>query len=509
LVFAGLLLFGLTLFLRSTPNAFPFGDAAVIEIYTLQALRGFLKLGPYSQFLWHHPGPIYFYSLVPFYELSGGRTIGLAASALTINFASVVTTGWIAARNSGRPVAAVLVASLVIYLWRADGLAASIWNPHIIVLPMATLIVGCAALATGDRVALPVATVVGTFLMQTHVATVPCVLMLIGSALAIAAAARHMSRNGSSRVWALLSIVVAALLWFPPIVEELTVTPGNLTRLWRFFVLEQHPRQSVSAAFMAWADMTTAVARRHVDIGWGAAYTTTGSWPTEALAVVQLGGLAGSVWWAWKAGQRFLALLCLLVTASLLVAGWSVTRIHGEQVFDYQIFWISVIGALGWGALAATAVTMTPAHLAPSRNRGTGLFFALAALVATLGIRALGHARAYAVEQRDTDLTRKLLALDVERYIAREHVRRPLFHIARDIWPDAACVILQVYRHHPQLAVDEQWVTMFGEWLSAHGREDVDVDIADRALHAVLSSRPGDRVISAHHQLFVHVLDRQ
>src|SRR5258708_627280 len=271
LVFAGLLLFGLTLFLRSTPNAFPFGDAAIIEIYTLQAVRGFLKLGPYSQFLWHHPGPIYFYSLVPFYELSGGRAIGLAASALTINFASVVTTGWIAARNRGRPVAAVLVASLVIDLLRADGLAASGWIPRVMLL------------AVGP--------------------------------------------------WG--SVAVDARLWFPPIVEELRVTPGNLPGLWRFFVLEQHPRQSVSAAFMVWADMTTAVARRHVDIGWGAAYTTTGSWPTEALAVVQLGGLACSVWWAWKAGHRFLALLCLLVTSSLLVSPWSLTPLHREPLFHY------------------------------------------------------------------------------------------------------------------------------------------------------------------------------
>jgi hypothetical protein len=511
---AGLLIVcGLVLFLRWTPNAFPYGDGAVIEIYTLQALRGFLKLGPYSQFHWHHPGPLYFYCLLPFYELSGRRAIGLAAGALTINFASLATTGWIAARNSGRPVAAVLVAALAVYLWRADGLAASIWNPHIIILPLATLIVACAALAAGDGAALLVSTVVGSFLMQTHVATVPCVVVLIGSAFVAPVAANRLGLRHAShptRFWAGLSIVVAAVLWFPPIVEELTGNPGNLTRLWRFFVLEHPPRQAMSTAFLAWTDMTTAVVRPHVNIGWGAAYVASRSPAAETLTIVQLALLAWSVQWAWKAGHRFLALLCLLATTTLLVAGWSITRVQGENVGDYQIFWISVIGALGWGALAATAVTTAPARFARARARSTLILFLLAVTASTLlGIRALGHARAYAVEQRNGDVTRKLIALDVERYIAREQVRRPLFHIAQGTWLDAACVILQVYKHHPELAVDEQWVTMFGDALSANGREDADFQIADRTRHAVLSSRPGDRVITAHDQLFVHVLDRR
>jgi hypothetical protein len=503
----------LTLFLRSTPDAYPYGDGAVIEIYTLQALRGFLKLGPYSHFNWHHPGPLYFYSLVPLYELSGRRAIGLAAGALTINFTSLAMIGWMAARNGGRPVAAALIAALAIYLWRADELAASIWNPHIIILPLATLIVACAALAAGDRAAVLVLAVAGSFLMQTHVATVPCVVILIGSAFAAAAAGRtrpFQNRSDSLRFWFRLSIVVAAVIWFPPLVEEVTGKPGNLTRLWRFFVLEQHPRQSMITAFSAWADMTTAVVRPHVNVGWGAAYSAARSRAAEAMAIGQLVLLASSVVWAWRAGHRFLAFLCLFVITSLIVAGWSITRVQAEDIGDYQIFWISVIGALSWGALAAAAITMAPARFARTRALGTRLLFLLAAVVPmVLGIRALGHARAYAVEQRRADVTRKLIALDVELYIERAQVRRPLFHIAQESWLQGACVILHVYKHHPQMAVDEQWVTMFGEALSANGREDADFQIADRSLHAVLSSRPGDRVISAHDQLFVHVTNHR
>src|SRR5262249_14255995 len=79
----------LAAFLRPTPEAFPSGDGAIVEIYTLEAARHFLTLGPYSQFNWHHPGPIYFYLLVPLYKLAGQRAIGLTAGALAINVAAL------------------------------------------------------------------------------------------------------------------------------------------------------------------------------------------------------------------------------------------------------------------------------------------------------------------------------------------------------------------------------------------------------------------------------------
>jgi hypothetical protein len=351
--------------------------------------------------------------------------------------------------------------------------------------------------------------------MQTHVATVPCVVVLIALAFAAAVAGtQHAVRKGSDFArtwfWEVLSIIVAAVLWFPPIVEELTGNPGNLTRLWRFFVFEPHPRQAITTAFPAWADMTTAVVRPHINIGWGAVYAATTSSIAEPLAVFQFGLLAWAAWRAWKTGHRFPAVLCLLTTTGLVIAAWSITRVLGEEIFDHQIFWISVMGALGWSALAAAAVTMGPPSFRALGRRGTRVLLLLTVVMLIfLGIRAFEHARAYAVEQLDGDATRKLVAMDVERYLRRERVERPLFHIAQATWIDAACVILQVYKHHSQVAVDELWVPVFGEALSANGREDADVHIADRTLHGVLSLRPGDRVISAHHHIYVHVLARR
>jgi hypothetical protein len=86
-----------------TRHAPPFrevSDGAILEIYTLEALKGKLLLGPYSRFGWHHPGPLYFYLEAPWYWLSGRHTAGMQAGALVINLAALATVAWAAARRA-------------------------------------------------------------------------------------------------------------------------------------------------------------------------------------------------------------------------------------------------------------------------------------------------------------------------------------------------------------------------------------------------------------------------
>src|SRR5687768_13810934 len=79
---------------RASSQTAPAGDLAVIESYVIHASSASLLDGPYSQFGWHHPGPLYFYLQVPFYELSGRRAAGLNAGALAINLAAVSLLVW-------------------------------------------------------------------------------------------------------------------------------------------------------------------------------------------------------------------------------------------------------------------------------------------------------------------------------------------------------------------------------------------------------------------------------
>src|SRR5438874_127804 len=59
-------------------------DGAILEIYTLEALRGNLRVVPYSRFGCHHPGPRYLSLQAPWYWLSGYKTAGMQAGALAM-----------------------------------------------------------------------------------------------------------------------------------------------------------------------------------------------------------------------------------------------------------------------------------------------------------------------------------------------------------------------------------------------------------------------------------------
>ncbi len=162
---------------RSTPPAFPFGDVAVIEIATGAALRQPVTLGPYSQFGWHHPGPLMFYLLAPFYALAGSKSIGLAAGALVLNLLALGAIGSDARRGTPASQAAVTVTLVLgVYLLRGGELATSVWNPHLIVLPLVAVVVLCAAVSRGDGAALVGAIVVASFVAQTSVSVVPVAL---------------------------------------------------------------------------------------------------------------------------------------------------------------------------------------------------------------------------------------------------------------------------------------------------------------------------------------------
>ncbi len=104
----------LGLWARQGADATPTSDIAVIESYTLLASQGNLLLGPYSRFQWHHPGPLYFFWMVPFYVLSGFRTTGLYAGALALNLLSLSLIVWVLARRAHHVVAITVCAALAV-----------------------------------------------------------------------------------------------------------------------------------------------------------------------------------------------------------------------------------------------------------------------------------------------------------------------------------------------------------------------------------------------------------
>src|SRR4051812_25528163 len=95
---AGMALLAMVNTAASSRRAFPIGDLALIESYTLMATQRTIVVGPYSRYGWHHPGPLYFYVAAPFYALARFKTSGLHVAVQYINASSLLIAAWIAAR---------------------------------------------------------------------------------------------------------------------------------------------------------------------------------------------------------------------------------------------------------------------------------------------------------------------------------------------------------------------------------------------------------------------------
>lgn len=167
--------------LRTKPATVSVGDEALLEIYTLHAAHGVLRVGPYSRFQWNHPGPALFYLLAPGYAASGFREDSLFATSLIVNLACAAVLLLCLRRfgGAGAAYAAVLWLGVLYFRtghvpgWDFGDLLGSSWNPHIAMLPLAILVVLCAALASGELIVLPAMTAVASLVVQTHVGFLP------------------------------------------------------------------------------------------------------------------------------------------------------------------------------------------------------------------------------------------------------------------------------------------------------------------------------------------------
>src|SRR5262249_47432893 len=146
---------------------------------------GQLLEGPYSRFQWHHPGPMYFYLLAPFYGATGHRAAGLNAGAVAINLAALVAIIHAAAGAGSAPMAMGIAFGSTLYLWRAHAAIASAWNPHVVVLPVMAVVVLSGAVASGRLWLLPLVAAFASLAAQTHVALVPVSLLLGAGAVLI------------------------------------------------------------------------------------------------------------------------------------------------------------------------------------------------------------------------------------------------------------------------------------------------------------------------------------
>lgn len=464
--------------LLSTAVAFCFGtgfehryldlDMALLEMYTRHAADGQQLLGPYSRFGWNHPGPAYFYLLAPLYKLSGDSTTSMFLGARLINLVCALCllgTIMMFTRESGAASAVwscLLMQLYVCYL--GPEILCSPWNPWIIVLPAALFLVCCAALAAGKPLFLPAVVGIGSFLVQTHVSLLPTVAVIACASLillAIEMKVRPPHELGPPRrhwfVSVALSLCLMLLLWIPPLIEQVTHNPGNLSKLYRFFA-DGDPGHTLPEAFNAVSKAVSWLPL--LLIRWlpvtvpDFEYEFAG----QAFALLQFCLVPHAVWTAMRENQRFQACLGLLGTLGLPVAVWSALQIRGG-LFGYLLTWTSAIGFVNWLVLGWIAIDRVVAVVGRWGVKQASMAVAMGLtgiMVLSAAINMPRFVRESLNGPRDAPQV-KHLSRSLIDWLKDRGIRRPVVHFDWSNWPTESGIVLQLHKAGIPFAVVHTW----------------------------------------------------
>ena len=501
LLVASFVVVALANLVRTAPAFNSQGDLAVDELYVLLAVKHRLLLGPYSRFLWHHPGPLYFVTQAPLYALSGFSSASLYAGAIAINLAAFAILVWVVARGDRGLLAVSIPVGALWFAHRTGGLLASPWTAHVPVMSSLAFVVSVAGMAAGRIWLLPIIVLLGSFITQTHVAYVPLVIVL--STVALASSVYLGWRDHAGSPWP--SINAAAWLfvglWVLPIAEQLSHAPGNVTRLWQFFAVDQAPTQPIGVSIGYWSHALLRVFAPVLRLPWGEKADMADTVRTvSAVVLVSCLPIAGL--FAFKAKRRWETSIAGMAFLASLVGLWSITRIRGE-VLQHDIIWLTGLGVIDLAIVLTAAVRVARDRLLPGWGSSIAAdvpilvvaIGVLCELVATsVGLGDFNGLVGYEATKRRPAATMMAADSAIRRYLAAERIARPLVEINAD-WGMAAGTFVELEKAGTEFAVPDAWLFMFSDAYAQTGREDAVVTFDRFRLHQALSLRPTNVVL--------------
>lgn len=416
----------------------PTADEALIELKTLNAVALAETSGPYSRFGWSHPGPMLFYAQAPVYVLGRRQPASLFAGAVLINLLFIALALYAAGRM-GRWSSVLGAAAVCLVAWRAPGVLASSWNPHLLLFPWLALIAcGGAWADRGGTGMLAAVVFCGSWLVQTHLGAGPCVLLFVGTMAAL----RRPQLPARSAA-ALLAFGV--LLWAPVLVDVARYgAESNPWQIADWFVRDTHGHLGWRDALKAAGESLTAFVRPQplaVPVGWAwrASGRTAQSW------AIGSGVLLVALLAARRRGAA--AALTASVFAGAVYTAWSV---RGEMV-DHLLFWLGgglpalvVIAAGVQGGLARRFKTYDAAAL--------GLAFAVCAGLAMQQLAA------------QPVRTNPEVSLGTNALLARvgRDLDRAVVDLDDGCWGEAAGIVARLRNAHYGIRVPQSLGFMYG-----------------------------------------------
>ncbi|HEU5148875.1 MAG TPA: hypothetical protein VFU19_00170 [Iamia sp.] len=329
-------------------------------------------VGPYSRGGWSHPGPLLFWVCAPGWRLRG--TAGVMATVGLVHAGSAAAAVVLARRLAGTALAAPLAAALLL-VQRAMGPSGlvDLWNPYVGTLALVAGLVAVAAAASAVDRALPVAVLALSWAVQAHVGPVPTAgaAVLAGAALVVAA------RRVPDRRWLAGAVILAALAWSGPLVDQATHDPGNLRALAAGLGDPAAPRPDTATALGHAAD--------HLGVvpawvrGGGDLTRRRPAWTLGVLpAALALAGRA-----AHRRGDRGLQAASVVAGAAVVAAVAAATRVD-LVVASYLYRWTWAVGAVGWAVVVAGPARWLTRGLGP--RAGVAVVVAGAVAVSAAGL---------------------------------------------------------------------------------------------------------------------------
>jgi hypothetical protein len=472
-------------------------DDATIELLTRDAGRGRHWIGPYSRFRWNHPGPVFFYAVWPVYWLSGEKPAAARLVPLFINVACAVGIVLIVRRYFGAVPAVIAGAGIaVLAAHLGASIVASLWNPYSTILPFALTVCLAFGATMSGGMYLPLTVLAASFVVQTHVAYVPTVAAVVAVPMS-RASREHVRVRASSAAgttagdtrrsgrWLLAAAGTGLVLWTPPLIDQLAMSPGNLTLLWNFFTTERGSHSLADVIRKAAPNVSGVLLRIPLMIA-ERYEEPTPSLPAKALLlalIVALGFALG------RSRCDALRTLVALTLAALLLALAAATRIVGD-LHPYLFTWMCSIGLLGWMAVAIFAWQSWA-----RRSSRT----ARALILASAAVLSLFAARWNVLFAASMPPMRPLPYVGALSNAVIQSTKHDLFVIAlRDeTWIWAGGLLNELDRRGVAFRVPPQWTFMFGKSRAPRGDERVRLLLADAHAHAELLGRSDLSLIAA------------
>lgn len=364
------------------PSWFPVLDFAMTELRLrdvgssdtpLIGLPG--RIGPTVAEQGSHPGPLSFYLLAPLYRAFGSSAWAMQAAAVALNLAALGSAIAIAVRRGGARlgvgVAAVLTLLLAGY---GPAMLTQPWNPFLPLLWWVVLLLAVWSVLCHDLAMLPVAVAAATLCAQTHVpylglAAGPAALTAVALVLAWRRAGAGSPARRAVVRWSAWSLVLALVLWLPPLVDQAVNDPGNLRAIYDHLATpEEAPLGAVRGIELVLLHLDLPAFLLD-DTGWVGSLPEPSADPRGSLipGAVVLGVWALAALASLRLGHRALTRLHLVVAVGLAGSVVSTSRIFGKEWY-YLMLWAWGVAALLVLAVGWTVVALVRDRAGPDRR---------------------------------------------------------------------------------------------------------------------------------------------